>query len=147
MIPTQNTWGTEALSWYSCWYSVTEAAMYFVLSRVGSGPWHRPNIRAVLWQGAVSSPSPRYQPRPSPHWPSINIQYAYRHGAASTVSRYEDDEWLHCPPRLSPRLSIRMTRGLTFPDWCHCPAAALHYCQEHCLKWPLIKWLSTERSK
>ena len=34
MIPTQNTWGTEALSWYSCWYSVTEAAMYFVLSWV-----------------------------------------------------------------------------------------------------------------
>ena len=48
MIPTQNTWGTEALSWYSCWYSVTEAAMYFVLSRVGSGPWHRPNIRASV---------------------------------------------------------------------------------------------------
>lgn len=34
MIPIQNTWGTEALSWYSCWYSVTEAAMYFVLSWV-----------------------------------------------------------------------------------------------------------------
>lgn len=48
MIPIQNTWGTEALSWYSCWYSVTEAAMYFVLSWVGSGPWHRPNIRGCV---------------------------------------------------------------------------------------------------
>ena len=37
--------------------------------------------------------------------------------------------------------------GLRFPDWCHCPVAALHYCQEHCLKCPLIRWLSTERSK
>ena len=83
-----------------------------VMGRVsGRGPDIGPISGAVLWQGAVSSPSSSYLPRPSPHlWPSISIQYCYRHGAASTDSRYEDDEWLYCPPRLSPRLSIRMTR-------------------------------------
>ena len=148
MIPTQNTWGTEALSWYSCWYSVTEAAMYFVLSRVGSGPWHRPNIRGCvvtrcsvitvtpLSAGTISSSLTEHQ------YPIRLSSRRGQHGLSlwgwwvAPLSTKTITETLH-----------QVTRGLTFPDRCHCPAAALHYCQEHCLKCPLIRWPSTERSK
>ena len=113
MIPTQNTWGTEALSWYSCWYSVTEAAMYFVLSWVWAlTSAQYPGLccdkvqchhRHPLSAGTISSSLTEHQ---------YPIRLSSRRGQhGSTDSRYEDDEWLHCPPRLSPRLSIRMTRS------------------------------------
>ena len=116
MIPTQNTWGTEALSWYSCWYSVTEAAMYFVLSWVGS------RVGALIsaqYPGLCCDKVRCHRRHPaicpdhlliSDRASISNTVIATARPARSTDSRYEDDEWLYCPPRLSPRLSIRMTR-------------------------------------
>ena len=155
MIPTQNTWGTEALSWYSCWYSVTEAAMYFVLSWVGSRvgalisaqypglccdkvPCHRrhPAIcpdhllisdRASAANTLIVTARPartlvmRMMSGSIVHWcfkkfhPKIP-----NHGEGPSrglLCDYEPSDAIRmqlfgalCPPRLSPRLSIRMTR-------------------------------------
>ena len=150
MIPTQNTWGTEALSWYSCWYSVTEAAMYFVLSWVGS------RVGALIsaqYPGLCCDKVRCHRRHPaicpdhlliSDRASASNTLIVTARPARTLVMRMMSGSIVHWDYHQD---SPSGWPGLTFPDWCHRPAAALHYSQEHCLKCPLIKWLSTERSK